>query len=54
MGSKQDLEYNRNLLIRLTDEEAEILERLRKDRNLSFSELVREALGERDGEPHLV
>ena len=53
MGSKQDLNSNNELLIRLTDEEVEILKRLQKERNVSFSELVHEALKYMDGDPHV-
>ncbi len=52
MGSRQDLRRGNKVVIRLTDEELEILERLRKERNRSFSRLVQEALAELDGEPH--
>lgn len=52
-GSKKDLNNNKLLLIRLTDDEMEILRRLRKERGLSFSELVQEALDYIDGETHV-
>ncbi len=53
MGSKQDLHRGNKVVIRLTDEELEILEHLRKERNMSFSQLVHEALADLDGEPHV-
>ncbi len=53
MGSMQDSIYGNEVLIRLTDEDLEILQRLRKERNMSFSELVHEALADLDGTPHV-
>ncbi len=53
MGSKQDSISGKEVLIRLTDEEMKILKRLRKERKMSFSELVHEALACLDGEPHV-
>ena len=50
MGSKKDFYQGNLLLIRLTDEEMEILKRLRKERGLSFSELAQEALDFMDGD----